>query len=500
MTSRQRLVSMLCALAITLVVLPAGVHGQGATPAAGNLPDGVTVVASGLTNPRGFTWGADGTLFLALAGTGGPNQVIAEDGTEYPYFNGMTSSVVRIDDGCAVPVAEGIASFLWIDPGWIWGAMDLAILDGQLYALLSGGGADVGLPDNPNGVYRVNADGTIDLVADLSAFFRENPPADIPWDYGADGSLFDLEAGAGQLWVSEAVGGRLLTVTPDGETTLVADLSEAHMVPTGIAVAPQGGAYVNHETVVPFPDGAATVIHVAADGTVTDQWTGLTAGTDLTMGPDGALYAAEMATNNLEEPPYLQPGTGRVVRQTGPDSSEPVVTNVDYPVYLGFGPDGALYLTYPAFGPDAGEGQGAILRVDPSASPVSLADIGELAPSCAEEPASEMETEETAAATPDDAAAPGEAAATPESAGATGDAVSIVDFAYLPAELAVAAGTTVTWTNDDWPPHTVTATDGDFDSGAIEPGGTFSYTFDEPGEYSYFCAYHFLMAGTVTVS
>ena len=312
-----------------LTAAPLAVRGQEATPAMGALPAGVEVVASGLTNPRGFTWGADGELFLALAGSGGPDQVIGEDGTEFPFFTGMTSSVVRVEEGCTVPVAEGIASFLWTDPGWIWGVMDLAILDGQLYALLGGGGADVGLPDNPNGVYRVNANGTTELIGDLSAFFRENPPSFTPWDYGADGSLFDMEAGADRLWISEAVGGRLLTVTPTGEMALIADLSEAHMVPTGVAVAPDGGAYVNHETVVPFPDGAAKVIHVAADGTVRDQWTGLTAGTDLVMGPDGALYAAEMATGNLDEAPYLRPDTGQVVRQTGPDSHEPVVTDID---------------------------------------------------------------------------------------------------------------------------------------------------------------------------
>ena len=380
---RTLVLSLMVVFTLLLSAVPVSTRAQESTPMAGALPDGVEVVASGLTNPRGFTWGADGELFLALAGTGGPNQVIGEDGTEFPYFTGMTSSIVRVEGSCTVPVAEGIASFLWTDPGWIWGVMDLAILDGQLYALLGGGGADVGLPENPNGVYRVNADGTTELVGDLSAFFRENPPAFTPWDYGADGSVFDMEAGTDRLWVSEAVGGRLLTVTPDGQMELVADLGEAHMVPTGVAIAPEGGAYVNHETVVPFPDGAATVIHVADDGTVTDHWTGLTAGTDLTMGPDGALYAAEMATGNLDEAPYLRPDTGQIVRQTGPDSLEPVVTDIDYPVHIDFGPDGALYLAYPAFGPDAGEGQGALLRIDLSAgTPISLAGLGELGPSC----------------------------------------------------------------------------------------------------------------------
>ena len=485
-------ISGLASLAIVslLGLAPATALGQDATPAAGAMPDGVTVVASGLTNPRGFAWDDDGALYLALAGTGGPNQVIGEDGTEFPFFNGMSSSIVRLEGGCPVPVAEGIPSFLWSDPGWIWGAMDLAFLDGELFALLGGGGADVGLPDNPNGVYRVHGDGSMEIVSDLSAFFRENPPSFTPWDYGADGSLFDMEAGDDRLWISEAVGGRLLTVTPDGETELIADLSEDHMVPTGIAVAPEGGAYLNHETVVPFPDGAAKVIHVAADGTKTDHWTGLTAGTDLVMGPNDTLYAAEMATGNSDEPPYLSSDTGRIVRQTGPDSLEPVVTGIDYPIFLGFGPDGALYLTYPAFGPDAGQGLGALLRIDPAAMPVDLSDIGAIGPSCMGGPGAAP-----ALASP-------EAAATEDGAdsAADGSSVTIVDFAFDPPELAVAAGATVTWTNEDWAPHTVTATDGGFDSGRVDTDGTFSQTFDSPGEYGYFCTFHPAMMGTVVVS
>jgi hypothetical protein len=235
----------------------------------------------------------------------------------------------------------------------------------------------------PNGVYRVNDDGSVTLIADLSAFFREVPTIFIPPDYGPDGSLFDLEVDGERFWISEAVGGRILTATLDGQVTLIADLSEMKLTPTGIAVAPEGGVYLGFETTVPFVDGTSKVIHVAEDGSVTDVWTGLTAVTDVVLGPDGTLYAAEMAVGNLDDPPYLNPGSGRIVRQTGPDTLEEVVTGIQYPVFLGFDPAGTLYLTYPAFGPDAGVGQGALLKIDIStATPVSLAETGELAPTC----------------------------------------------------------------------------------------------------------------------
>src|SRR3712207_9052524 len=63
----------------------------------------------------------------------------------------------------------------------------------------------------------------------------------------ADGSLFDLEAAGGALLLSDAVGGQIVRVTPGGEITELADLSERHPVPTGIAVDADGNAYVGFE-------------------------------------------------------------------------------------------------------------------------------------------------------------------------------------------------------------------------------------------------------------
>ncbi|MFN8623594.1 MAG: ScyD/ScyE family protein [Chloroflexota bacterium] len=314
----------------------------------------VTAV-SGLTSPRGFTWTADGSLILALAGTGGDHEG-AWQGAPSGIFGGMTSSIVRIEDGCQVVVADGLPSGNWRDAGWIWGAMDVAELDGQLYALLSGGGEDNGNLDTPNGLAKVNADGTVTLIANLSSWLGDVPPKEVAPDYNSDGSLFDLEAGAGALWISEAVGGRLLKITPDGKITLVADLSAGHLVPTGVALAPDGGAYVGFETAGPWVDGSSKVVHVAEDGTVTNAWTGLTAVTDVALGPDGKLYAAEMATGNSADAPNIHPGTGRVVRQDGAGGLEVVASGLDFPSYLGFAPDGALWVASPAFGAEQGEG------------------------------------------------------------------------------------------------------------------------------------------------
>jgi len=81
-----------------------------------------------------------------------------------------------------------------------------------------------------------------------------------------------------------------------------------------------------------------------------------------------------------------------------------------------------------------------------------------------------------------------------------GAAVSIVDFAFQPGSVEVAAGGTVTWTNTGQATHTVTADDGTFDSGQLAPGSSFSQTFDTAGTFTYHCAIHPQMTGTITVT
>jgi plastocyanin len=85
------------------------------------------------------------------------------------------------------------------------------------------------------------------------------------------------------------------------------------------------------------------------------------------------------------------------------------------------------------------------------------------------------------------------------STAATDVNVSIVFRAYQPAQLTVLAGQTVTWRNAGLGPHTVTADAGQFDSGTLQAGATFSYAFSTPGTYLYSCMVHPTMHGSVVV-
>jgi plastocyanin len=78
--------------------------------------------------------------------------------------------------------------------------------------------------------------------------------------------------------------------------------------------------------------------------------------------------------------------------------------------------------------------------------------------------------------------------------------VRIVDFAFLPSQLRVPLGSTITWVNSGVAPHTVTGRGGEFDSGLMAPRATFRRTFSSPGTFAYLCAIHPDMTGTVLVA
>ncbi len=77
--------------------------------------------------------------------------------------------------------------------------------------------------------------------------------------------------------------------------------------------------------------------------------------------------------------------------------------------------------------------------------------------------------------------------------------MNMQNFAYQMANIQVRAGTTVTWTNQDSAPHSVTFKNGLKDSGLLYQGQSFSYTFNTPGTYQYYCTVHPYMVATVTV-
>jgi plastocyanin len=100
---------------------------------------------------------------------------------------------------------------------------------------------------------------------------------------------------------------------------------------------------------------------------------------------------------------------------------------------------------------------------------------------------------------------PSPASPAPMSTGATSNvsiqmgAAVLGARAFQPSPVTVAVGTTVTWTNADSIAHTTTSDSNAWNSGTLGPGAHFDFPFQSPGTFTYHCAIHPGMVGTIVV-
>lgn len=87
-------------------------------------------------------------------------------------------------------------------------------------------------------------------------------------------------------------------------------------------------------------------------------------------------------------------------------------------------------------------------------------------------------------------AAPSPSAGSQTQPPAASQTVSLANSSFNPKQLTVPVGTTVVWMNNDTMAHTVTADDQSFDSGNLNSGDSFKFTFTKAGTYAYHCKYH----------
>ncbi len=91
------------------------------------------------------------------------------------------------------------------------------------------------------------------------------------------------------------------------------------------------------------------------------------------------------------------------------------------------------------------------------------------------------------------------AQASPATAQGAQTSIAISNFLFMPGDVTVQVGDTVTWTNNDTAPHTVDADNGAFKSGTLNRGERYSYQATRPGVYTYYCQFHPYMKATITV-
>jgi hypothetical protein len=367
--------SFLCA-----AVLASGVSG---VSMLAQLPANATVYASGLEGPRGLAFGPDGSLYVAEAGLGGKTstigtcvQVPAPIG---PYTGGTTARISKIDtSGNRTTLSMGLPSAI-DSAGNTLGVADVVFLEGDLYAVLAGGGCSHGNPTFPNEIIRVNLkNGHWKTVADLSQALVNFPAkftsAD---DYEPDGTWYGMISYQDRLYAAEPNHGQVFSVTEGGRVRQVIDISasQGHIVPTSL-VAHEGLLYVGNLNLFPIDPQWAKIMTISKDTFVPEQlpgfnmpqdefgrWkivsskAGFTTITGMKIGPDGLLYVLELSV----AAGFPTPGAGKVVRVTSSGDIEDVVTGLAVPTGMAFGPDGRLYVSNLGAAPGA---VGQILRIE----------------------------------------------------------------------------------------------------------------------------------------
>jgi hypothetical protein len=348
---------------------PAATSPASPASASVSVASTLTVVMTGLNSPRGLSWGPEGGLYVAEAGTSAIN------GACIPFLEGPTlntkcysgtGSVSRLWKGSQTRVATGLASTFIVQSGFASGPQDISFSGrGNAIVALGWGGdpalrPSLGAAANAAGsLIQLQPSGTWRIVADISAFEGATNPAGGPIDSNPYGVL----AESGRTFVTDAGGNSLLEVAATGAVSLVAlfpataappPFNQSESVPTRVKRGADGALYVSTLTGAPFLAGSAVIYRVVPGQSPTVYLGGFKTITDFAFAPDGSVYVLQFATA-----PVFFGGPGALIHVATNGVRTPITTALFQPTGVVVGPDGSVYVSNRG----TSTGNGEVLRI-----------------------------------------------------------------------------------------------------------------------------------------
>ncbi|WP_414544603.1 ScyD/ScyE family protein [Nostoc sp. CCY0012] len=354
-----------------------------------------SVIADGLDNAGGLSFGPDGSLYVTEAGIGGNgNCVPPPSGQGDSLCYGTTGAVTKIENGKTKRILTGLSSLALPDGTGASGPRDIQFDATGLPYILLGYGANPAFGDRLGDTELgriITADfqtNSWTSIADLANYELVNNPdgSDLnsnPLSFLIDGDqLVAVDAGANDLLSVKTNGSDLQAIavfppdiltnpvfppsgSPSNEPAQVPSPSEtpslqfpSQAVPSGVTKGPDGAYYVSQFTGFPFPEGGAKIYRVGADGQLTIYADGFTQLTDLEFDSAGNLYALQYANEsawkgNLE---------GSLIKIAADGTRTTILSGneLESPSAFTLGADGAIYITNRGDRP----GQGQVLRIE----------------------------------------------------------------------------------------------------------------------------------------
>ncbi|MFN6563723.1 MAG: ScyD/ScyE family protein [Nostoc sp. ChiSLP01] len=355
-----------------------------------------SVIAEGLYNAGGLSFGPDGNLYVTEAGIGGSGSCVPPpSGQGDSLCYGTSGAITKIGNGKTERILTGLPSLALPDGTGGAGPRDIKFdATGKPYVLL-GYGANPVLGDRNLGNTDLGKIIAPDFntnswtsIADIASYELANNPDGNDVNSNPLGLIIDgnnlvvVDAGANNLLSVKTDGNNLQAIatfpqeiltnpifppadTPSNEPSQVPSVNETpqlqfpiQAVPSSVAKGPDGAYYVSQFSGFPFPEGGAKIYRIGADGLPTIYADGFTQLTDLEFDTEGNLYALQYANQSAWKGNF----DGSLIR-IAPDGTRTTILSgngLESPSALTIGLDDAIYITNRGDRP----GQGQVLKIE----------------------------------------------------------------------------------------------------------------------------------------